>query len=488
MQLPNLTIDHIRQRCTAQSFTRGTEYFHDGAIGTPVLHGYTLSAACYGTDIEPYRVSVELMPTGIATTCCSCPYDGDSGGYGDCKHIVALLLTYLHTPDIITSIDAVITTLSEKPKEHLLRIISEMLSRRPDLVPITQVYADMTEEPGPETVSTAHELTDCPIVTVYRERIDRIFGPDFLERHQLRNVLIQLEGLVAQAASLSEVGETEFALSILHALIHQSIVRYPDTLQKQELPRFVKKCATTFAEIAIEAQELASIGRGIEAIPIPFLEHHQMLLELSFEAEPVFTPLLTRLLEQYSTLSESADLQATIEQRLDESPDRQAHVQLLFAFYSQSDRIGDCLRLARRERENYLLIHTLFTHQQDAAAWQALETHPLSVDEHWCLLESPIATRIRGFTDKLIEHVRHYDPDTAIVLYHKLIEKTVLSRKREDYEKTRDYLTDLRTLYTQCDQESEWTHYLTTLRKRHARKRLLLEIIEHPLSESGFTG
>ena len=468
MQFPELTLHHIRHRCTTQSFKRGTEYFHDEAISNPVFHGYTLSASCYGTDIEPYRVSVELMPTGIAATNCSCPYDGDFGGYGDCKHIVALLLTYLHTPDIICSIDALITMLSEKPKERLLNIITELLKRTPELTPVAQAYAEQS----------THKETAPPAFRIYLERIDSIFGPGFLEQHQLHNVLTQLEGLVQQAESLSELGETEFALSILHALIHQAIVRYPDTRQKQELPRFVKECATTFAEIAREAQELASIGHGIEAIPVSFLEHYQILLELSFDAEPVFTPLLTRLLQQCCTLPESADLQATVEQRLDESPDRSAHIHLLCAFYVQSDRIGACLRLARREQENYLLIHTLFTHQQDAAAWRDLETHHLSADEHWCLLESPIATRIHGFTDKLLRIVSDSQPDAAITLYDRLIEKIVLSRKREDYEKIRDYLTDLRTLYTDCDQEGEWDLYLTRFRKRHVRKRALLQIID----------
>ena len=359
--------------------------------------------------------------------------------------------------------------LAEKPKESLLRILSEVLKHAPDVEPVVRVYADRCDEET-ETIPT--------MLSVYLERIDCIFGPGFLEQHQLRNVLIQLERLVEQAESLSEVGETELALSILHALIHQSTVRYPDTLQKQELPRFVKKCTTRFAEIAMEARELESVGLGIEVLPVPLSEHYQMLLKLSFEAAPVFTPFLTRLLQQCCTTPASADLQATVEQRLDESPNRQVHVQLLFALSLQSGNIGECLRLARREGENYLLIHTLFTHQQDAAAWRALQTHPLSVDEQWCLLESPIATRIPGFTDKLIRHVRHYQGDTAIVLYHKLIEKTVLSRKREDYEKTRDYLTDLRTLYKECGQESQWTHYLATFRKQHARKRLLLQIID----------
>ncbi|MXV82607.1 hypothetical protein F4X88_02250 [Candidatus Poribacteria bacterium] len=472
MQLPNLTRDHIRQRCTAQSFTRGTEYFHDGAISNPVLHDWTLSATCHGT--YPYRVSVELMPTGIAATRCSCPYDGE----GECKHIVALLLTYIQTPDIICSIDALIATLSEKPKAQLLRIISELLSRTPDLASVARVYANMTEETGSETAPTAHELTVCAIVTTYRERIDRAFGPDFLEQHQLQKIITHLEGFVQHAKSLAHLGETELSLSILDALIHQSIVRYPDTLQRQELPRFVKKCATTFAQIAMNVEDSASIGSGIEIVHAPLREHYQMLLELSFEAEPIFISLLTRLLQQCCTIQESADLQATIEQCLDESPDRQAHVHLLFDFYFQAGRIGECLRLARRERENYLLIQTLFTLQQEAAAWQALETHPLSVDEYWCLLESPIATRIRGFTDKLLRIVSDSQPDTAIAVYDRLIEKTVLSRRREDYEKTRDYLMALRELYTQCDQENQWIPYLTHFRKRHARKRLLFQIID----------
>ena len=453
MQRPNLTLDQIQQRCTAESFTRGTAYFHDGAIGNPVLHGWTLSATCQGTDVHPYRVSVELMPTGIAATHCSCPYDGD----GDCKHSVALLLTYVQTPEHIDAIDALISTLAEKPKAQLLHILSELLKRTPSLAPVVRVYADTFDAPEPAPTTFA----------VYREQIDRIFGPGFLEQHQLQKVLIQLEGLVQHAESLSARGETEFALSLLHALIHQATVRYPDTLQQQELPRFVKKCATTFVQIAKNTQESDAIR-----------EHTQLLLERSFNAAPVFTTLLTRLLQQCCGIEGAADLQATLEKRLNESPDRQAHVQLLSALYCQSGRIGACLRLARREGDTYRVIHTLFRHQQDAAAWRALETDPLCVDEYWCLLESPIAVRIQGFADQLLLCVRHHDPDTAIALYHRLIEKAALSGRREGYEKARDYLTDLRTLYTQCGRENQWPPYLTRFQKQHARKRLLLRIID----------
>ncbi len=77
MQLPKLTLHQIRSRCTEQSFERGLEYFHAGAIGNPVLQDWTLSATCQGSYPKPYRTSVELMLTGIAATRCSCPYDAD---------------------------------------------------------------------------------------------------------------------------------------------------------------------------------------------------------------------------------------------------------------------------------------------------------------------------------------------------------------------------------------------------------------------------
>ena len=104
-------------------------------------------------------------------------------------------------------------------------------------------------------------------------------------------MLSQLEGLQRYAKSLAQQGETEHALSLLHALIHQSIVRYSDTLQKSELPRFVDKCTETFTEIVMEAQE-----------PVAIREHCQMMLQLSSDAEQVFTPLLMNLLEHLNSL------------------------------------------------------------------------------------------------------------------------------------------------------------------------------------------
>ena len=91
---------------------------------------------------EPYHVSVEFMPTGIADAYCSCPYYYE----GDCKHIVALLLTYLHDPETICSLDSLLATLESKPKSTLLQVISELLKRAPKLAFIVEVYSDPSVE------------------------------------------------------------------------------------------------------------------------------------------------------------------------------------------------------------------------------------------------------------------------------------------------------------------------------------------------------
>lgn len=460
MQLPQLTPDQIQERCTEQSYMRGLDYFHDGTIDNATLHGYTLSGTCEGTDIDPYRVTVELMPTGIASAYCSCLYDWG----GDCKHIVALLLTYAETPDAIDSLDTLFATLEAKPKSSLLQVISELLKRAPELVPIVQAYSDVPVTspcPGP-----------LPLVTAYREQIDSIFGRGFLEQHQLHHVLSQLEDLRRHAESLAQLDETELALSMLHALIHQCIARYADTLQKSELPRFVNKCIQAFTQIVENAPD-----------PVAIHEHCRTLLRLSFEAEPAFTSLLTSFLEQLFLMEEPEGLQVAIEQALDESPDRQAHVRLLLSLYFQSGEIEDYLRLARSEGEGYRLIHALFALQRNDAGWKALKTFPLSTDEYWRLLQDPIVQGVPRFTERLLKLLRSQHTSHAIQPYQKLIETTMLSRKREDYEKVGEYLTQLRTCYRQLNQEHRWSIYLADFQKRHARKRLLLKIIaESPLT------
>ena len=468
MQYPDITEDQIQDRCTKKVFARGEDYFYNEMIENAMLNGWTLSATCQGSEDTPYRVCVELTPTGIADAECFCPYDWG----GDCKHIVALLLTYIHEREEIHSVGPILTAMAEKPRATLLRVISELLKREPALVPIVKTYADGVGESQFKDTPTASASTvvASATTTLYREQIDRLFGDGFLEQHQLHKVIAQLTELVRHAESLADAGATEFALSILYALIHQSIVRYEDTLQKPELPRFVGTCTTRFVQIADALQE-----------PTALREYQRPLLELSFEAETAFTPHLINLLKQLCATQDTTELRTAIEQRLDESRDRQTHVQLLLSLYLNNQQIAAAFRLARREAAAPAFITILLEHQDEDTVWEALEEFPLTIEEYWDILKNPHAHRIPNFTEQILTLVEGHRPETALMLYQGLIEQVLTSRKRTDYKTVQHYLTEAQKLYQHLEMDNEWKAYLKVLRERHHRKRTLLEMLESPL-------
>jgi len=87
-----LTEADIRHWAGPAVFSRGRAYFAHGNVLDPCRQGNTLRARCIGSQPQPYRVEVELGPTGIFSSFCSCPVGLH------CKHAVALLLTWLHDP------------------------------------------------------------------------------------------------------------------------------------------------------------------------------------------------------------------------------------------------------------------------------------------------------------------------------------------------------------------------------------------------------
>ncbi|HEY0078877.1 MAG TPA: SWIM zinc finger family protein [Pyrinomonadaceae bacterium] len=135
-KLPRLTEAHIRSLATEPSFARGETYYHDGAILEPVRQAGDLYAQCEGSDYEPYQVSATLDEDGVAETYCTCPYD-----YGGvCKHIVALLLTYVHEPDSFRSIPPLFELLSGYNQEELIALVGEMIKREPGLLSLVESF------------------------------------------------------------------------------------------------------------------------------------------------------------------------------------------------------------------------------------------------------------------------------------------------------------------------------------------------------------
>lgn len=78
--------DEIREICTTQSFERGRRYAESGRVRDVTVSGSEVRASVRGT--HDYTTRVDLAADDFFGRC-SCPYDGA----GDCKHVVAVLLT-----------------------------------------------------------------------------------------------------------------------------------------------------------------------------------------------------------------------------------------------------------------------------------------------------------------------------------------------------------------------------------------------------------
>lgn len=126
---PNLTEVTIRNLATAQSFSRGQQYLATGAVLDIEQREDTLLARVEGSSYEPYRVTARLDAGGIVEAYCTCPYDW--GGY--CKHIVAVLLTYVRQPEQVTERPTIASLLADLDREALTDLFVDLLAAHPDL-------------------------------------------------------------------------------------------------------------------------------------------------------------------------------------------------------------------------------------------------------------------------------------------------------------------------------------------------------------------
>ena len=125
--LDHLTEADIQARCSQASFERGQGYYTGGAVRGRVRLDDGLETRVSGT--YTYRVTVREAPGGLAALC-TCPYDWG----GDCKHIVATLLAWLHEPESFRAPADLRAALAARGKEELADILFDICAVYPHLV------------------------------------------------------------------------------------------------------------------------------------------------------------------------------------------------------------------------------------------------------------------------------------------------------------------------------------------------------------------
>src|SRR5437016_5829527 len=125
------------------SFQKGYSYYLDHTIVEPILSESVLKAYCQGSSGDLYRVEATLVPAGeksthmVVSAGCSCP----RGGF--CKHLVALLLTWIHHPEHFALRSWIVGRLSEKNHAELLTLLEQLVQRQPDIEPLIELLMEL---------------------------------------------------------------------------------------------------------------------------------------------------------------------------------------------------------------------------------------------------------------------------------------------------------------------------------------------------------
>jgi uncharacterized Zn finger protein len=225
--MPNLgalTEAKVRQRASAESFSRGEEYFQRGAVVGLARRGDQFSAEVEGSEYLPYRVTVTFDAFGVRDATCTCPYDWG----GDCKHIVAALLASLRTPEAVEDRAPLADLLASLDRDQLVSVLLRLAETRPDLVDAIEAFAAVPAggvaggQPGtrarttPLDGQTYRRQVSAAVHSLRRMRSSDAYW-------QVGGVVSEVRAIAEQARPFLDVGDGRSALVILEAVTDEYV-------------------------------------------------------------------------------------------------------------------------------------------------------------------------------------------------------------------------------------------------------------------------
>ena len=125
---PFVTEELILRKVTEKSFERGRDYYESGMVESVTQRGNRLFADVLGSECEPYNVGITLEERDFRASC-TCPYDWE----GYCKHIVAVLLTWIRDRELVAVRLPVEDLLSKLDPDELRTLVLELVESGPAL-------------------------------------------------------------------------------------------------------------------------------------------------------------------------------------------------------------------------------------------------------------------------------------------------------------------------------------------------------------------
>jgi uncharacterized Zn finger protein len=156
-------------------------------------------------------VRATLDATGIADAYCSCPV----GSGGTCKHVAALLLTWLAQPDAFTALQETGEALEARSKAELIALIKQMLRQEPDL-------EMLLETPLPGAKARREPVNP----EIYRRQAAAVFRGAAYEYGAEADISFRLEAITEIGEGFAEQGQYADAAAVYAAVSAEVMENY----------------------------------------------------------------------------------------------------------------------------------------------------------------------------------------------------------------------------------------------------------------------
>ena len=249
-----ITESALKSLSSPESYARGYKLYQSGAVFDTFRQGDLLIGKCEGSSAPFYQIHVQLDEGGIQEASCTCPYDW--GGY--CKHIIALVLTYIHNPDAFIEQKNIEELLGQLDKGDLVHLITKMVDQSPDLYSWLQTAipaVSAQSQPAQQRNKRKTEVSK----TAYKRQIQSILHS--LQGYRMSEAYWMMGGMVDQlnhvrdtAYDFLEAEDAQGALVILTTLLTEvgrSFEQFDDS--DGELGGFFSELALPLVEAILSA-------------------------------------------------------------------------------------------------------------------------------------------------------------------------------------------------------------------------------------------
>lgn len=250
--------DTIRRYVGDTSFARGEGYFADNMVVNGRRVGDTLKADCHGSRGTPYRVSATVSDGQIVEAECSCPVGSH------CKHIAALLLTWLDRPDEFVKAEDTSASLAQRSQAELVALVEQMLERYPELESLLDLPLPTGEPHKPANPKVYQKQAAAAFNRTDRDsRYD-----DYAAVHDIAR---ELDAMLGTADKFRQQGDPFNAAAIYQAISGEVLEHYNEFHDESgKLGGVVYACVTglgdCLAHIGDDAQWRENILRALFAV------------------------------------------------------------------------------------------------------------------------------------------------------------------------------------------------------------------------------